>query len=117
MTTYTYEDWGRLREIDYPCSADVRLGWDGENRRVWVEDGVGRWSYTYDAWGRVRRQEGCCQNEPGIDGVAVEAEYDDAGRNRYSRAGLFVLTDSGYPTIWWIDVHNNNKLVKVVDIH
>ncbi|MER3558793.1 MAG: hypothetical protein C4336_04605 [Armatimonadota bacterium] len=61
-----------MREIDYPCSADVRLGWDGENRRVWVEDGVGRRSYAYDAWGRVRRQEGCCQNEPGIDGVAVE---------------------------------------------
>jgi YD repeat-containing protein len=78
VTVYTYDAWGRLRGIDYPRSADVRMGWDGENRRVWVRDGVGERRYTYDAWGRVVRQQGCCGSE--IDIVAVEASYDAAGR-------------------------------------
>ncbi len=77
VTTYTYDAWGRLRGIDYPRSADVSMGWDGENRRVWVVDGAGRRDYTYDAWGRVVRQQGCCGNEP-VDIVAVEASYDAA---------------------------------------
>jgi YD repeat-containing protein len=67
VTTYTYDAWGRLRGIDYPRSADVSIGWDGENRRVWVQDGAGRREYSYDAWGRVVRQEGCCGNEAGIE--------------------------------------------------
>lgn len=79
-TTYTYDAWGRLRGIDYPRSADVRMGWDGEGRRVWVEDGVGRRDYTYDAWGRVVLQEGCCGSSEGIEVVAVSAAYDAAGR-------------------------------------
>jgi YD repeat-containing protein len=66
------------RGIDYPRSADVQMGWDGENRRVWVRDGVGERRYTYDAWGRVTRQQGCCGSE--IDIVAVEASYNAAGR-------------------------------------
>jgi YD repeat-containing protein len=74
VTVYTYDAWGRLRAIDYPRSADVRMGWDGENRRVRVQDGAGRREYSYDAWGRVVRQEGCCGDEIGI--VAVEARYD-----------------------------------------
>ena len=85
VTSYTYDAWGRLRLIDYPRSADVSMGYDGENRRVWVQDGVSRREYTYDAWGRVRRQQGCCGSEPGIDVVAVSAEYDAAGRKRYER--------------------------------
>jgi YD repeat-containing protein len=84
-TLYTYDTWGRLRGIDYPRSADVSMGWDGESRRVWVQDGVGRREYTYDAWGRVTRQQGCCGSEPGIEVVAVSAEYDEAGRKRYER--------------------------------
>jgi YD repeat-containing protein len=51
VTVYTYDAWGRLRAIDYPRSADVRMGWDGESRRVWVQDGAGRREYTYTAWG------------------------------------------------------------------
>ncbi|CUU09929.1 YD repeat-containing protein [Armatimonadetes bacterium GBS] len=84
-TTYTYDEWGRLRGIDYPRSADVSMGWDGENRRVWVQDGVGRRDYTYDAWGRVLRQQGCCGSEAGIEVVAVSAEYDTAGRKRFEK--------------------------------
>jgi len=56
------------------------MGWGGENRRVWVEDGAGRREYTYDAWGRVREQRGCCGSGEGIEVVAVSAEYDPAGR-------------------------------------
>ncbi|MFN4033768.1 MAG: RHS repeat domain-containing protein [Fimbriimonadales bacterium] len=63
-------------------SADVLMGYDGENRRVWVQDGIGRREYTYDAWGRVRRQQGCCGDQAGISVVAVEASYDPAGRRR-----------------------------------
>ncbi|GIV06825.1 MAG: hypothetical protein KatS3mg017_0027 [Fimbriimonadales bacterium] len=81
-TLYSYDAWGRLRGIDYPRSADVRMGWDGENRRVWVEDGAGRRDYVYDAWGRVREQRGCCGSGEGIEVVAVAAEYDPAGRKR-----------------------------------
>jgi YD repeat-containing protein len=84
-TLYTYDSWGRLRGIDYPRSADVSMGWDGENRRVWVQDGAGRRDYTYDAWGRVREQRGCCGSEPGIEVVAVSAEYDAAGRKLAER--------------------------------
>ncbi len=84
-TTYTYDEWGRLRGIDYPRSADVRMGWGGENRRVWVVDGAGRREYTYDAWERVLRQQGCCGSEPGIEVVAVSAEYDTAGRKRFEK--------------------------------
>ena len=84
VTTYTYDAWGRLRLIDYPRSADVSVGYDGENRRVWVQDGVGRREYTYDAWGRVIRQQGCC-GDPGIEVVAVIAEYDAAGRKLYEK--------------------------------
>ncbi len=80
VTTYTYDSWGRVRGIDYPRSGDVSMGWDGENRRVWVQDGAGRRDYTYDAWGRVREQRGCCGD--GIEVVAVSAEYDKAGRMR-----------------------------------
>lgn len=85
VTTYTYDNWGRLRLIDYPRSADVSMGWDGESRRVRVQDGFGRREYTYDAWGRITRQQGCCGNEEGIEVVAVTAEYDPAGRKRYER--------------------------------
>lgn len=85
VTTYTYDNWGRLRLIDYPRSADVSMGWDGESRRVWVQDSMGRREYTYDAWGRITRQQGCCGNEEGIEVVAVAAEYDEAGRKRYER--------------------------------
>jgi YD repeat-containing protein len=85
VTVYTYDAWGRLRGIDYPRSADVRMGWDGENRRVWVRDGAGRREYSCDAWGRVVRQEGCCGDEAGIEVVAVAAEYDAAGRKRFER--------------------------------
>jgi len=84
-TVYTYDAWGRLRAIDYPRSADVSMGWDGENRRVWVQDGAGRREYSYDAWGRVVRQEGCCGNEAGIEVVAVAAEYDKAGRKGFEK--------------------------------
>jgi len=83
VTAYTHDAWGRLRAIDYPRSADVRMGWDGESRRVWVQDGAGRREYTYDAWGRVMRQEGCCGNELGV--LAVEARYDRAGRRTETR--------------------------------
>ena len=61
------------------------MGYDGENRRVWVQDGVGRREYTYDAWGRVRRQQGCCGSEPGISVITVEASYDPAGRRKAIR--------------------------------
>ena len=61
------------------------MGYDGENRRVWVQDGISRREYSYDAWGRVRRQQGCCGSEQGIDVVAVSAEYDAAGRKRYEK--------------------------------
>ncbi len=85
VTTYTYDAWGRLRGIDYPRSADVSMGWDGENRRVWVVDGAGRRDYTYDAWGRVVRQQGCCGSESGIEVQVVTAEYDAAGRKRFEK--------------------------------
>ena len=84
-TLYSYDAWGRLRGIDYPRSADVSMGWDGENRRVWVEDGAGRREYSYDAWGRVREQRGCCGSGEGIEVVAVAAEYDPAGRKRFEK--------------------------------
>ncbi|GBC93206.1 hypothetical protein HRbin15_01695 [bacterium HR15] len=61
------------------------MGWDGENRRVWVEDGAGRRDYTYDAWGHVREQRGCCGSGEGIEVVAVSAEYDPAGRKRFEK--------------------------------
>ncbi len=61
------------------------MGWDGKNRRVWVQDGAGRRDYSYDAWGRVREQRGCCGNGEGIEVVAVSAEYDKAGRKRFER--------------------------------
>ncbi len=73
-------EWGRLRGIDYPRSADVSMGWDGENRRVWVQDGVGRRDYTYDAWGRVLRQQECCGSEAGIEVVAVSAGIRHGGQ-------------------------------------
>lgn len=100
-TLYSYDTWGRLRGIDYPRSADVRMGWDGENRRVWVEDGAGRREYSYDAWGRVREQRGCCGSGEGIEVVAVAAEYDPAGRKRFEKElrsdGSVVRTiESGY---------------------
>ncbi|GIV10110.1 MAG: hypothetical protein KatS3mg019_2201 [Fimbriimonadales bacterium] len=76
-TLYTYDAWGRLRGIDYPRSADVSMGWDGENRRVWVQDGAGRREYTYDAWGRVREQRGCC----GETNEVITYFYDTAGRS------------------------------------
>jgi YD repeat-containing protein len=63
----------------------VRMGWDGENRRVWVQDGAGRREYTYDAWGRVTRQQGCCGSENGIEVQVVTAEYDGAGRKRFEK--------------------------------
>jgi YD repeat-containing protein len=85
VTTYTYDAWGRLRAIDYPRSADVRMGWDGENRRVWVQDGVGERRYEYDAWGRVTKQRGCCGSADGIEVVAVSASYDEAGRKTSER--------------------------------
>jgi YD repeat-containing protein len=85
VTVYTYDAWGRLRAIDYPRSADVRMGWDGENRRVWVQDGAGRREYTYDAWGRVLEQRGCCGSGEGIEVVAVAAQYDEAGRKRFEK--------------------------------
>ncbi|MDW8052691.1 MAG: hypothetical protein RMJ83_09475 [Armatimonadota bacterium] len=85
LTTYSYDNWGRLRRIDYPRSADVQMGYDGENRRVWVQDGAGRREYAYDAWGRVTRQQGCCGSAQGIEVVAVSAEYDPAGRKRFER--------------------------------
>ncbi len=84
-TLYSYDTWGRLRGIDYPRSADVRMGWDGENRRVWVQDGAGRREYTYDVWGRVLEQRGCCGSGEGIEVVAVSAEYDPAGRKRFEK--------------------------------
>ncbi|GIV22311.1 MAG: hypothetical protein KatS3mg023_4062 [Armatimonadota bacterium] len=84
-TLYSYDTWGRLRGIDYPRSADVSMGWDGENRRVWVQDGAGRREYTYDAWGRVLEQRGCCGSGEGIEVVAVAAEYDPAGRKRFEK--------------------------------
>ena len=80
VTTYTYDAWGRMRAIDYPRSADVRMGWDGESRRVWVRDGVGERRYEYDAWGRVTKQRGCCGSADGIEVVAVSVSYDEAGR-------------------------------------
>ena len=100
-TLYSYDAWGRLRGIDYPRSADVSMGWDGENRRVWVEDGAGRREYSYDAWGRVREQRGCCGSGEGIEVVAVAAEYDPAGRKRFEKElrsdGSVVRTiESGY---------------------
>jgi len=76
-TLYTYDAWGRLRGIDYPRSADVSMGWDGENRRVWVQDGAGRREYTYDAWGRVLEQRGCC----GETNEVITYFYDTAGRS------------------------------------
>jgi YD repeat-containing protein len=85
VTTCTYDAWGRLRGIDYPRSGDVQMGWDGENRRVWVRDGVGERRYTYDAWGRVVRQQGCCGSENGIEVQVVSAEYDGAGRKRFEK--------------------------------
>jgi YD repeat-containing protein len=85
VTTYAYDAWGRLRGIDYPHSADVRMGWDGENRRVWVRDGGGERRYRYDAWGRVTRQQGCCGSENGIEVQVVTTEYDGAGRKRFER--------------------------------
>jgi YD repeat-containing protein len=84
-TLYSYDTWGRLRGIDYPRSADVSMGWDGENRRVWVQDGAGRREYTYDVWGRVREQRGCCGSGEGIEVVAVAAQYDEAGRKRFEK--------------------------------
>ncbi|GIV07934.1 MAG: hypothetical protein KatS3mg019_0025 [Fimbriimonadales bacterium] len=72
-TLYSYDTWGRLRGIDYPRSADVSMGWDGENRRVWVQDGAGRREYSYDAWGQVLEQRGCCGSGEGIEVVAVSA--------------------------------------------
>ncbi|GBC92282.1 Putative deoxyribonuclease RhsC [bacterium HR15] len=53
------------------------MGWDGENRRVWVEDGAGRREYSYDAWGRVREQRGCC----GETNEVITYFYDTAGRS------------------------------------
>jgi YD repeat-containing protein len=85
VTAYTYDAWGRLRAIDYPRSADVRMGWDGESRRVWVQDGAGRREYTYTAWGQVARQRGCCGSADGIEVVAVWAIYDEAGRKEFER--------------------------------
>ena len=85
VTAYTYDAWGRLRAIDYPRSADVRMGWDGESRRVWVQDGAGRREYTYTAWGQVARQRGCCGSADGIEVVAVWAIYDEAGRKTSER--------------------------------
>jgi len=85
VTAYTYDAWGRLRAIDYPRSADVRMGWDGESRRVWVQDGAGRREYTYTAWGQVARQRGCCGSADGIEVVAVSAIYDEAGRKTSER--------------------------------
>ncbi|GIV09698.1 MAG: hypothetical protein KatS3mg020_0635 [Fimbriimonadales bacterium] len=61
------------------------MGWDGENRRVWVQDGAGRREYTYDVWGRVREQRGCGGSGDGIEVVAVSAEYDPAGRKRFEK--------------------------------
>jgi len=84
-TTYTYDAWGRVREVDYPRSADVQMGWDGENRRVWVQDGAERREYTYTAWGQVSRQRGCCGSADGIEVVAVSAIYDEAGRKTSER--------------------------------
>jgi len=85
LTVYTYDAWGRLRAIDYPRSGDVRMGWDGESRRVWAQDGAGRREYTYTAWGRVSRQRGCCGSADGIEVVAVSAIYDEAGRKTSER--------------------------------
>ena len=99
VTAYTYDAWGRLRAIDYPRSADVRMGWDGESRRVWVQDGAGRREYTYTAWGQVARQRGCCGSADGIEVVAVSAIYDEAGRKtseREERADGSVLREVRY---------------------
>jgi YD repeat-containing protein len=85
VTAYTHDAWGRLRAIDYPRSADVRMGWDGESRRVWVQDGAGRREYTYTEWGQVSRQRGCCGSADGIEVVAVSAIYDEAGRKTSER--------------------------------
>lgn len=99
VTTYRYDSWGRLRGVDYPRSADVRMGFDGESRRVWVEDGVGRRQYTYDAWGRVVRQEGYCGSAEGIEVQVVTAEYDGAGRKVFEkerRSDGSVVREIGY---------------------
>lgn len=61
------------------------MGYDGESRRVWVQDGTGRREYTYEAWGRVTRQQGCCGSDSGLEAVAVSAEYDAAGRKRLEK--------------------------------
>jgi len=42
-TLYSYDTWGRLRGIDYPRSADVRMGWDGENQRSTLTRPQGGW--------------------------------------------------------------------------
>jgi YD repeat-containing protein len=61
------------------------MGWDGESRRVWVQDGAGRREYTYTEWGQVARQRGCCGSADGIEVVAVSAIYDEAGRKTSER--------------------------------
>ena len=58
---------------------------NGDDRRVWVQDGAGRREYTYTAWGQVSRQRGCCGSADGIEVVAVSAIYDEAGRKTSER--------------------------------
>lgn len=52
-------------------------------------------------------------SEPGGPPKVISV-WNRVVRLRYSRVGLFVLPDSGHPTIGWIDTHNN-RLAKVVD--
>jgi YD repeat-containing protein len=123
VTTYTYDAWGRLRGIDYPRSADVRMGWDGESRRVWVQDGADNpsqvgfvwkvehkrsadeslligYEYTYDLLGRV------VQSVEYPSGDKTEYAYTPAGRLASEvrsrkwygakRLGIVCLTVSAY---------------------
>lgn len=82
---YTYDDDGRLTNINYPTTADVTFTYDDANRREQMVDGTGTTNWDYDLAGQLTD----------LDTPQGQIDYsynDDGTRATMTEVGLGTMT-------------------------
>ncbi len=85
VTSYSYDDYGRLSGVAYPTTPAVGFGYDVLNRPTSMTDGLGTSTWSYDAAGHLQSAGGPFTND------ALSYHYDVLNR----RDQLSIASPSG----------------------